>query len=206
MMKASIIIVYILLSLVYFCPIDIPYKTALPAFALVLWGISRVPLKIVLAMFFSVIGDAMGEQGLLILQIVAFAIAHVFLILQFMAMRHRPIIPLNKKDNLLLILLCAIVSFVIYSIALNVGDLVIQSGIIIYAVVIGLMVFMALTQSVMMVKIGAVLFMASDIILAWNIFKEAIPYSQYLIMVPYYLSQLFIFLATFEKNKCCVNK
>ena len=200
MMKASIILVYILLSLVYFCPIDIPYKTALPAFALVLWGISRVPLKIVLAMFFSVIGDAMGEQGLLILQIVAFAIAHVFLILQFMAMRHRPIIPLNKKDNLLLILLCAIVSFVIYSIALNVGDLVIQSGIIIYAVVIGLMVFMALTQSVMMVKIGAVLFMASDIILAWTIFKEPMPYASYFIMIPYYLAQLSIFVSTMRKN------
>ncbi|MBR6639728.1 MAG: lysoplasmalogenase [Muribaculaceae bacterium] len=200
MMKASIILVYILLSLVYFCPIDIPYKTALPAFALVLWGISRVPLKIVLAMFFSVIGDAMGEQGLLILQIVAFAIAHVFLILQFMAMRHRPIIPLNKKDNLLLILLCAIVSFVIYSIALNVGDLVIQSGIIIYAVVIGLMVFMALTQSVMMVKIGAVLFMASDIILAWTIFKEPMPYASYFIMIPYYLAQLSIFVGTMRKN------
>lgn len=200
MMKASIILVYILLSLVYFCPIDIPYKTALPAFALVLWGISRVPLKIVLAMFFSVIGDAMGEQGLLILQIVAFAIAHVFLILQFMAMRHRPIIPLNKKDNLLLILLCAIVSFVIYSIALNVGDIVIQSGIIIYAVVIGLMVFMALTQSVMMVKIGAVLFMASDIILAWTIFKEPMPYASYFIMIPYYLAQLSIFVGTMRKN------
>ena len=200
MMKASIILVYILLSLVYFCPIDIPYKTALPAFALVLWGICRVPLKIVLAMFFSVIGDAMGEQGLLILQIVAFAIAHVFLILQFMSMRHRPIIPLNKKDNLLLILLCAIVSFVIYSIALNVGDLVIQSGIIIYAVVIGLMVFMALTQSVMMVKIGAVLFMASDIILAWTIFKEPMPYASYFIMIPYYLAQLSIFVGTMRKN------
>lgn len=200
MMKASIILVYILLSLVYFCPIDIPYKTALPAFALVLWGISRVPLKIVLAMFFSVIGDAMGEQGLLILQIVAFAIAHVFLILQFMAMRHRPIIPLNKKDNLLLILLCAIVSFVIYSIALNVGDIVIQSGIIIYAVVIGLMVFMALSQSVMMVKIGAVLFMASDIILAWTIFKEPMPYASYFIMIPYYLAQLSIFVGTMRKN------
>lgn len=199
-MKAFVILVYILLSLVYFCPIDIPYKTALPAFALVLWGISRVPLKIVLAMFFSVIGDAMGEQGLLILQIVAFAIAHVFLILQFMAMRHRPIIPLNKKDNLLLILLCAIVSFVIYSIALNVGDIVIQSGIIIYAVVIGLMVFMALTQSVMMVKIGAVLFMASDIILAWTIFKEPMPYASYFIMIPYYLAQLSIFVGTMRKN------
>lgn len=151
-------------------------------------------------MFFSVIGDAMGEQGLLILQIVAFAIAHVFLILQFMAMRHRPIIPLNKKDNLLLILLCAIVSFVIYSIALNVGDLVIQSGIIIYAVVIGLMVFMALTQSVMMVKIGAVLFMASDIILAWTIFKEPMPYASYFIMIPYYLAQLSIFVGTMRKN------
>ena len=205
-MKVSVIIAYILLSLVYFCPIVIPYKTALPVIVLALGGISRVPLRIVLAMLFSAMGDAMGEQGILILQIVAFAIAHVFLILQFMSMRHRPIIPFNKKDNLLLILLCAIVLFVIYSIALNVGDIVIQSGIIIYAVVIGFMVLMALTQSVMMVKIGAVLFMTSDIILAWNIFKEAIPYAQYLIMVPYYLSQLFIFLATFEKNKCCVNK
>ncbi len=202
-MKVSVIIAYILLSLVYFCPIVIPYKTALPVIVLALGGISRVPLRIVLAMLFSAIGDVMGGQGLLILQIVAFAIAHVFLILQFISMRHRPIIPFNKKDKLLLILLCAVVSFVIYSIALNVGDIVIQSGIIIYAVVIGFMVLMALTQSVMM---GAVLFMASDIILAWNIFKEAIPYSQYLIMVPYYLSQLFIFLATFEKNKCCVNK
>ena len=199
-MKISIILVYILLALVYFCPIDIPYKTALPVFALALGGISRVPLRIVLAMLFSAIGDAMGEYGMLMLQIIAFAIAHVFLILQFMSMRHRPIIPFNKKDNLLLILLCAIVLFVIYSIALNVGDLIIQSGIIIYAVVIGLMVFMALTQSVMMMKIGAVLFMASDIILAWNIFKEPIPCASYSIMIPYYLAQLSIFAGSIRKN------
>ena len=91
-MKISIILVYILLALVYFCPIDIPYKAALPVFALALGGISRVSLRIVLAMLFSAIGDAMGEYGMLILQIIAFAIAHVFLILQFISMRHRPII------------------------------------------------------------------------------------------------------------------
>lgn len=199
-MKISIILVYILLALVYFSPIDIPYKAALPVFALALGGISRVSLRIVLAMLFSAIGDAIGEQGMLILQIIAFAIAHVFLILQFISMRHRPIIPFNIKDNLLLILLCAIVLFVIYSIALNVGDLIVQSGIIIYAVVIGLMVFMALTQSVQVVKIGAVLFMASDIILAWNIFKEPIPCASYCIMIPYYLAQLSIFAGTICKN------
>lgn len=199
-MKAFVILVYILLSLVYFCPIDIPYKTALPVFALALGGISRVPLRIVLAMFFSAIGDAMGELEMLILQIIAFAIAHVFLILQFMSMRHRPIIPFNIIDKLLLILLCAIVLFVIYSIALNVGDLIIQIGIIIYAVVIGLMVFMALTQSVLVVKIGAVLFMASDIILAWNIFREPIPCATYCIMIPYYLAQLSILVGTISKN------
>ncbi len=182
------------------------YKIAFPVFALFLGGFCKVPLKIVLAMLFSVIGDVMGEQGMLVNQIISFAIAHIFLISQFYSMRNKIISPYNMKNIFLLGFLSIIVLVVISSLFIAVDDLIIKVGTILYAIIIEVMVFMAFTQSILLIKVGAVLFMVSDIILAWNIFKEAIPYAQYLIMVPYYLSQLFIFLASFEKNKCCVNK
>ena len=50
----------------------------------------------------------------------------------------------------------------------------------------------ALYQKDWIFAIGALLFVASDYILAWNKFVSPIAAEKYLIMVPYYLAQIFI--------------
>ena len=57
-----------------------------------------------------------------------------------------------------------------------------------------MMLFMALLQRSRLYAAGACLFVFSDLMLAWNRFVEPLEYERYLIMVPYYLGQIFLFL------------
>jgi uncharacterized membrane protein YhhN len=56
------------------------------------------------------------------------------------------------------------------------------------------MLYFALLQRSSLYALGAVLFVFSDFILAWNKFVDPIEHSRYLIMIPYYLGQLLLFV------------
>ena len=57
-----------------------------------------------------------------------------------------------------------------------------------------LLLFKALLRRSRLYAAGAYLFVFSDLMLAWNRFVEPVEYERYLIMVPYYLGQICLFL------------
>ena len=67
-------------------------------------------------------------------------------------------------------------------------------GVMGYMVIIALMWWAALLQKDLLYIAGACFFVLSDFILAWNIFVGKLPASTYLIMVPYFLAELLLFI------------
>ena len=69
-----------------------------------------------------------------------------------------------------------------------------QIGCGVYAVLITAMFGLSLMQRSPLFAIGAALFLISDMILSWNKFIGPVAAEKWLIMVPYYLGQLLIWL------------
>ncbi|MGN1212117.1 MAG: lysoplasmalogenase family protein, partial [Candidatus Cryptobacteroides sp.] len=59
---------------------------------------------------------------------------------------------------------------------------------------IGSMLFAALMQRSILYAVAAVLFVFSDMVIAWNSFISPVPNERYVIMVTYYLAQLLFYL------------
>ncbi|WP_054026288.1 lysoplasmalogenase [Bacillus sp. FJAT-28004] len=64
--------------------------------------------------------------------------------------------------------------------------------VVVYITVIGVMCFTAIMSRNTFAVVGAILFVASDSILAWNKFVADVPYSSLLIMSTYFSAQLLI--------------
>ena len=69
-----------------------------------------------------------------------------------------------------------------------------QIGCGVYAVLITAMFGLSLMQRPPLFAIGAALFLISDMILSWNKFVGPVTAEKWMIMVPYYLGQLLIWL------------
>lgn len=70
----------------------------------------------------------------------------------------------------------------------------IRTGAGLYAVIISLMLLAAMLQRSSLYALGALIFVFSDFILAWNRFVEPIPEADLLILVPYFLGQWLLFI------------
>jgi uncharacterized membrane protein YhhN len=71
---------------------------------------------------------------------------------------------------------------------------ILRIGVSIYAVLICTMLFSALLQRSLFYAIGALLFVISDFILAWNKFVEPVPYRDALVLGTYLSAQWFLFV------------
>ena len=71
---------------------------------------------------------------------------------------------------------------------------IIRTGVCIYACLIGAMMLLALLQRSSLFALGAVLFVFSDLIIAWNMFVEPVPHSGYMIIIPYFAAQWLLFI------------
>ena len=71
---------------------------------------------------------------------------------------------------------------------------VIRTGVSIYAVLISTMLFFALLQRSSLYALGAVLFVFSDFILAWNKFVGPVEHRDLLVMTTYFMGQLLLFV------------
>lgn len=165
------------------------FRIAYPVAALALMGAYLgMGWKFVLAFLFSCTGDAMGAYGSFFGQMGYFAAAHIILIWAFAE-------ELWKVRKTLVGL--AVTAALVFAFALvipKVPEPWLQIGCGVYAVLITAMFGLSLMQRSPLFATGAALFLVSDMILSWNKFVGPVTAEKWLIMVPYYLGQLLIWL------------
>lgn len=200
-------LIFIVLAAIYLMPAAaleqmlpekvVRFRIAYPVAALALMGAHLgMGWKFVLAFLFSCTGDAMGAYGSFFGQMGYFAAAHIILIWAFAE-------ELWKVRKTLVGL--AVTAALVFAFALvipKVPEPGLQIGCGVYAVLITAMFGLSLMQRSPLFAIGAALFLISDMILSWNKFVGPVTAEKWLIMVPYYLGQLLIWLgaATLMKD------
>lgn len=200
-------LIFIVLAAIYLMPSAaleqmlpekvVRFRIAYPVAALALMGAYLgMGWKFVLAFLFSCTGDAMGAYGSFFGQMGYFAAAHIILIWAFAE-------ELWKVRKTLVGL--AVTAALVFAFALvipKVPEPGLQIGCGVYAVLITAMFGLSLMQRSPLFAIGAALFLISDMILSWNKFVGPVTAEKWLIMVPYYLGQLLIWLgaATLMKD------
>lgn len=192
-------LIFIVLAAIYLMPSAafeqmlpekvVRFRIAYPVAALALMGAYLgMGWKFVLAFLFSCTGDAMGAYGSFFGQMGYFAAAHIILIWAFAE-------ELWKVRKTLVGL--AVTAALVFAFALvipKVPEPWLQIGCGVYAVLITAMFGLSLMQRSSLFAIGAALFLISDMILSWNKFVGPVTAEKWLIMVPYYLGQLLIWL------------
>ncbi len=192
-------LIFIVLAVMYLMPSAaleqmlpekvVQFRIAYPVAALALMGAYLgMGWKFVLAFLFSCTGDAMGAYGSFFGQMGYFAAAHIILIWAFAE-------ELWKVRKTLVGL--AVTAALVFAFALvipKVAEPWLQIGCGVYAALITAMFGLSLMQRPPLFAIGAALFLISDMILSWNKFVGPVTAEKWLIMVPYYLGQLLIWL------------
>lgn len=192
-------LIFIVLAAIYLMPSAaleqmlpekvVRFRIAYPVAALALMGAYLgMGWKFVLAFLFSCTGDAMGAYGSFFGQMGYFAAAHIILIWAFAE-------ELWKVRKTLVGL--AVTTALVFAFALvipKVPEPWLQIGCGVYAVLITAMFGLSLMQRSPLFAIGAALFLISDMILSWNKFVGPVTAEKWLIMVPYYLGQLLIWI------------
>jgi uncharacterized membrane protein YhhN len=192
---------FLCLVAMFFLPVSVPHKLALPVFTLFLAGLWLLPWQMCLAMLFSAIGDYMCTCGNFIGQMGFFALAHIWIII-YLIKRYRSKVEPDRrltgkaKGYVAMVLFCAMVLLCIAFIKILPGAPagIEKIGASCYAVIICTMLIMALLQRSSLYALGAVLFVFSDFILAWNRFVEPVPYRNYLVLGTYFLAQWLLFV------------
>ena len=130
-----------------------------------------------------------------------FAIAHIWIISYFIKRYKEKVEPDRKltakaKGYLTMVIFCTIALLAIaFTKVLPGAPAGIEKiGASCYAVIISTMLFLGLLQRSSLFALGAVLFVFSDFILAWNRFVEPVPYRNYLVLGTYYLAQWLLFI------------
>lgn len=193
--------VYLALTVFFFLPFDIPHKITPCVSALFIASLWLCPWQISLALLFSALGDHFGSCGNFLAQMGFFALGHIWFIVYFISRYFKKVEPDRKltgkaKGYLAMVLFCATVLLcvVFFRIVPLVPSGVLTIGVSIYAILICTMLVSAMLQRSSLFALGAILFVFSDFILAWNKFVEPVPYRHYLVLVPYFLAQWLLFI------------
>ena len=197
----SACILFALGLIAYFSPVDIPHKVTIPVAILACGSLWLCPWQITLALLFSAIGDYFGSCENFLGQMGFFALGHVFYIVYF-ARRYFSKVEKDRKLSgkakgyMAMVIFCALTLLTVaYTrIAPEAPAGIIRTGVCIYATLISLMMVTAMLQRSSLFALGAVMFVFSDFILAWNKFVEPVPYRHYLVLVSYYLAQWLLFI------------
>ena len=189
---AAISLVFFLGVAAYFSPIAIPCKVCIPVALLAIPAIFHLPFIFFLALILSALGDYFGAVHSFPGQMGAFALAHLAYILYFITQKvlHGTEIKghLTYIRAMTFVVVCLFI-IVCCCIIPNVKETFLQVGIGIYALLILTMLRCAMMQKDKCFMAGAILFVFSDFILAWNKFVGHVPNAWLLIMIPYYLGQ-----------------
>lgn len=192
---------FICACLVVFLPVGIAHKITTPVGILTIASLWLCPWQITLALLFSVIGDYTGSCGQFIGQMGFFAAAHIMYVIYFIRRYLEKVerdrkLSMKAKGYLAMVCFCVVglLAVCFFKIAPQAPEGIIKTGLILYTIIISAMLVMALLQRSSLFALGAVLFVFSDFILAWNMFVEPVPHSSYMILVPYFLAQWLLFI------------
>ncbi|MFD2638002.1 lysoplasmalogenase [Piscibacillus salipiscarius] len=165
---------------------------ALPMVLMIIYALINLPKQrffihyaVVIGLIFSLIGDVTLHW--FVIGLSAFLLGHIFYMAGFIT-----------KFKPSLVRGMTIVPLVIYSYILGNGilnsltDSSLSFPITLYIIVISAMAWTAIMTRNLYAAIGAVLFVISDSILAWNLFVTTIPLSSILVMSTYYSAQFLI--------------
>lgn len=197
----SVAVLFLTFAAIFFSPIRLPHKLCLPVGLLCLASLGLTPWEMTLALLFSALGDLAGSCDDFLAQMGSFAVGHVFYIVFFVRRYLRKVEPDRKltpkaKGYLTMMGICvaALLALVFAKVVPCAPAGIIRTGVGIYAVVICLMLFTAMLQRSLLYALGALLFVVSDFILAWNMFVEPVPYRDYLVLGTYFAAQWLLFV------------
>ena len=183
---------------IFFSPLEIPHKLCIPMGIIVLSSIWLTPWEITLALLFSIIGDYAGSCHNFMAQMGSFAVAHIFYVIFFIRRFIRKDYKLTSKMKgyLLMLGICAaaLLSFIFMKIVPAAPAGVLRIGVSIYVILICTMLYTAMMQRSVFYALGALLFVVSDFILAWNKFVEPVPYRTILVIGTYLSAQWLLFV------------
>ena len=164
---------------------------------------------IIAALIFSWLGDILlqfkhGGELFFLIGLLAFLMTHIFYTIVFFGAAGEFIFFKSKKPLILIIIVYG--SLTIYTILPGLGNM--QIPVTIYGLIITGMVIAALSrfgkvndQSYLLVFLGALLFLISDSLIAFDKFKQAFPFSEVLIMGTYLAAQFMIILGIIKQEK-----
>lgn len=171
---------------------------------------SRFTNKIITGLFFSLLGDIFlmfphVDELYFMLGLGSFLIAHLFYIAAFYLDSTNKI-EVERRYVLPIFLVFGFSCMAYYLLlrphlgSMNIPVLVYSFTITLMAIMAALRYGKTNTKSFAWVLLGAILFMASDSILAYNKFVERIAIGDLLIMATYMLAQFFIAMGTVERK------
>jgi uncharacterized membrane protein YhhN len=162
------------------------------------------PRLLVVALAFSVLGDflleirsigSLGPMQLFLLGLISFLVAHLFYIALFLNARSNVSINLGRTVAAIVIPVCSFrMLLVLWP---NLAEM--RWPVVAYSLVLTIMTIAAqLSRFRKLVPIGALLFFASDTMLAMSIFGHPFSGSRPLVWITYYAAQLMITLGVFS--------
>ena len=186
----EVIGVFFILTLYYFIAEHSSWFIAMPALFLGLATLAHSReggWAIPAALFLSAIGDYQGSEHNFILQVLFFALAHIFYIVDFLPKRNIS----NRNKYVASIPYIYAVAFLILLIS-HMNHAVEMVAVVIYALIIATMGASALVMEIKhkwWYVIAAVLFIFSDSVIVYNKYIEHIPNASLWIMTTYYAAQ-----------------
>lgn len=193
--------IFVALAALLLTPYAPHAKVCLPVGLLCIAALWLAPWEVFFALLFSALGDLAGDCNIFLAQMGFFAVAHVFYILFFVRRYHRKVESDRKlteraKGYLIMTSFCvlALLALIFAAVVPAAPAGIIRIGVGIYSVVICFMLIMALLQRSMFYALGALFFVISDFVLAWNMFVHPIPHAGLFILSTYYLAQWLLFV------------
>ena len=211
--ELAVTVCFLLAAVWFFYPVGKPeggsvlfaMRLALPAIVLAVGSLWLRPKLMMMGFWFCALGDAMGVLGSFEGQMGGFALAHICFICFFGGEIRR------AKEHPFMIVTIAIASLICLvplglaacKVIPAIPDLPIRIGCSVYALLLTGTVWTAIVReyTVPLDRIsnpfkavyGAVAFLVSDFVLAWNKFVEHIPHASVYIMFTYYFALLLLF-------------
>lgn len=183
---------------IFFSPLEIPHRLCIPMGIIAATSFWLTPWEVALALVFSLIGDYAGSCHNFMAQMGSFAVAHLFYIIFFIRryVKKDYKMTAKMKGYLFMLAICAVslLAFVFMKIVPEAPAGVLRIGVSIYAILICTMLYTALMQRSLFYALGALFFVVSDFILAWNKFVEPVPYRTILVIGTYLSAQYLLFV------------